>query len=273
MSRYAHLEYDKGYIVFTGPGPGLQVWRRSSDEEQDPSSSTTPEDWQSELAGTVYDPESLKGVIRPIAFIRPPGQAHASRFVYPHLLLGSSDGKKAWLYHVPLATLLHTFDLAQGETTPPRWVRYVELSGRNGFACTAHSIKILDLSSGRVVDTVYCDDIPHPMSALVRTDGSHVQSVPSIIPITSCGRELAQETRFVAMHVSPCGEHLVAFCQLGRLYYWPNFAGHQKGGERHGYSLELKVGPFANPELRYLAYDGRRIAIATVSRKAKLPCR
>lgn len=69
---------------------------------------------------------------------------------------------------------------------------------------------------------------------------------------------------FYAVHVSPCGKHFVAVTQNGYVLLVPNFEqairaeGDEAKLEGAGYVLQLNTG------IVYMAFDGKRIVLATV---------
>jgi hypothetical protein len=108
------------------------------------------------IASSLYtrctrDNLTARGKFLPWAFLLPPHDPRAYRFVYPTLLIGSVEGGELYLYDIPSASLVQTIALPRDETTlftdeennTAIRINYVEISPRHVFVCTMSSVVII----------------------------------------------------------------------------------------------------------------------------------
>ena len=111
MRRFAHCEYDHGFLIFDRPGSLLDVWRRKRDSQSDPlRASLGPHALQEWANGQAIQwPQSVsqddRGAFVPFTLIFTPSSICAYRFVYPSLLAISHDYPEAYLYDIPTGQL------------------------------------------------------------------------------------------------------------------------------------------------------------------------
>nr|GAT56698.1 predicted protein [Mycena chlorophos] len=123
VTRYAHCEYDEGYVIFNRqyPSNDKEVWRFLEDPDTIPAPGfalNAPPDGPQLNASA-----SAPGRFIPWAVIRPPGpNIHAFRFVYPTLAAASETSIYIW--EVPSGTLLQAIDIGEDIGA----VCYVEIS-------------------------------------------------------------------------------------------------------------------------------------------------
>ena len=264
----------------TRRGVSLEVWRREADHISSPLSAYAPSDEQLAAKtdafappgppGPANTPDDTRGVFTPFCTLVTPRPTQATRFVYPTLALVTGDGRNAYLYDVPNATLIQTINIHPPDSTTTEEVRYVEISVRHVFICTVLCLRIISRQTGKVVCTLNPTTMPLPdiiSLPLFRVSGSdmdifHSQRVFGVGENKTTS--LAPPTLFSAVHVSPCGKHFVAVTWLGYVLLVPNFEqavraeGDQAKLEGAGYVLKLEMG------ITYMAFDGKRIVLATV---------
>ncbi|KAG8872248.1 hypothetical protein FRB97_007833 [Tulasnella sp. 331] len=167
VRRYAHVEYDNGYIIFDRFGP-MEVWRRSADQlnpetalpcKPDPSQLMADLSiWTHDIGeGNTPARQPHRGVYIPFALLQSPAVTRASRFVYPHMLLATmSLGGKAFIWHIPSSTLVETIDIRSPNGAPlelpagvdpeavepedSECINYVELSDEFVFVCWKNGV-------------------------------------------------------------------------------------------------------------------------------------
>jgi len=249
----------------------MEVWRRERDHIPSPLPAYAPSDEQlsAKAASFARPVNTAAGIFTPFCTFQTPRPTRVTRFVYPTLAVVTADGRNAYLYDVPNATLTQTINihLADGITTET--VLYVEVSARHVFICTSVGLRIISRASGKVVCTINQNTMPLPdMASLPLSWVSEPDEMFHSQCVFSVGENrtalLAPPTAFVAVHVSPCGKHFVAVTRTGYVLLVPNFEqairaeGEQAKLERAGYVLKLNV------RIAYMAFDGKRIVLATV---------
>ena len=183
----------------------------------------------------------------------------------------TGDGRNAYLYDVPTATLIQTINVHPADSTVTDKVRYVEIGARHVFICTAVGLRIISRATGKVACTINPAGMPLPDMVSLSSSWVFEPSVGTFHSkrIFGVGGEnetalLAPPTPFCAVHVSPCGRHFVAVTPTGYVLLVPNFEeairaeGDQAKLEGAGYTLKLNVG------IVYMAFDGKRVVLATV---------
>jgi hypothetical protein len=183
----------------------------------------------------------------------------------------TGDGRNAYLYDVPNATLSQTINIHPAGSTITDDVCYVEISARHVFICTVVGLRIISRETGKVICTMNSNKMPPPDMVLlplswVSEPGSEVFRSRHIFGVGGENKTalFAPPTPFCAVHVSPCGKHFVAVTPAGYILLVPNFekaigiGGDQANLEGAGYVLNLNVG------IVYMAFDGKRIVLATV---------
>ncbi|KAG8910903.1 hypothetical protein FRC01_006059 [Tulasnella sp. 417] len=171
VSPYAHVEFDRGFIVFTRRDNAVEVWRRSADSFKRNTYLTCNPAFAQVVASPypvprfpenfppIFDEDSLsrrsrdpppslprRGVYLPFALLNPPARTRASRFVYPHLLLASEASRKAYIWDIPTSSLIQTIEISpppQPETLGlPEVIYYVELNQEFVFVCWSFSLVV-----------------------------------------------------------------------------------------------------------------------------------
>ena len=276
-TRYAHCEYDHGFLILTGRGDFMEVWRREADHISAPLPACAPSDEQlaakadsSARPGSPGAVGTSAGVFAPFCTLQTPRPTRATRFVYPTLAVVTGDGRNAYLYDIPSATLTQTINIYPAESTVTEDVRYVEISARHVFICTVVGLRIISRESGKVICTVNPSEMPLPdMVSLTWSwlAGPEIEKFHSQRVFGVGENKMAILTRpnpFCAVHVSPCGKHFVAVTPTGYVLLVPNFEQAISAEGDHaklpgaGYVLKLNTG------IGYMAFDGKRIVLATV---------
>jgi hypothetical protein len=165
VRRYAHVEYSNGFIIFDRQGESVEVWRRYNDArlDEDPERHANPDQFQLDSFAQAYkkcmddshsEHERHRGTFVPYAVLQQPQPTRAYRFVYPTLLLASSDTWLAFLWDVPSCSLTQTINISPSNrldgTHPTQldpevehtFITYVEQSERHIFICTHSKLLI-----------------------------------------------------------------------------------------------------------------------------------
>jgi len=249
----------------------MDVWRREADHISSPLPAYVPsgEQLSAKADSSIWSVNTAAGIFTPFCTFQTPRPTRATRFVYPTLAVVTADGRNAYLYDVPNATLTQTINIHSADSTTTETVRYVEVSARHVFICTPVGLQIISRESGKVVCTINQNTMPLPdMASLPLSWISEPDEMFHSQCVVSFAENkmvlLAPPAAFHAVHVSPCGKHFVAVTPTGYVLLVPNFEqairaeGEQAKLEGAGYVLKLDVG------ITYMAFDGKRIVLATV---------
>ncbi|TFK72802.1 hypothetical protein BDN72DRAFT_791910 [Pluteus cervinus] len=293
IREFAHCEYEKGYLIFDRYTGEREVWRLSSHCARDTSETevvddSKPDDRQLRCheSSLRQFPTTTRGHFTPWAILRTDHHAHASRFVYPTLLVTSWD--QAFLYNVPTGELVQVIDTLQAApgASPSGdpslgTIFYVEQSARHVFACGMLGIRIWSKETGRAIMDISSLQSKfgnwfYMMEPMIEespsNSWSHRQELVEY-PVRSIHaserREHQIEERFISAHVSSCGKHLAALTVSSKLVIVidfekvvPNAEGTQDTLQSH--TLEIQLGsPIRGA--RYLAFDHGRVAACTDS--------
>ena len=154
VTKYAHCEYDSGFIVFNNEDDGKEVWRRSCDctGTQRPTESL-PRNNQlkaSEEAAQRHTSTTQYGHFEPWAFLEMPEEGRAFRMVYPTLLV--SGWNTAFLWDIPTARLRATIHdiqipVGSGPNSALGRITYVEISDQFVIICGHLQLRIFSNSS------------------------------------------------------------------------------------------------------------------------------
>lgn len=195
-----------------------------------------------------------------------PNPTRAYRFVHPFLLVASGFGMEAYVWHVPSATLLQTVNLGERR----EGINYVDVSETHIFVCFSGRVSVYRRGDGNLVfqlpgpssNPELLEHALSPAGNLGSIDQQH--SAPTQLETLSLKHcyptnlaSILGGDEYIAVHVSPCGQNLVAVTELGLVFYVRDFANPSSLEERI-WAMNL------NSTAIYLAYDGKRIAVCTV---------
>ncbi|KAJ7606856.1 hypothetical protein FB45DRAFT_949312 [Roridomyces roridus] len=270
VHRYAHCEYDAGYLVFDRTTGEKEVWRVVEDSGMIPDSPTFafPDDMQ-HAAASLYpgDLSVTRGHFRPWAILRPPEVTRAFRFVYPTLIAASTDA--LFLWNVTTGELIQTIHDAQREDTLGM-INYVEVSAQHAFVCGSDTLRIFSRASGRWVLDVPSSQRSYGRHSYFLVPGGLDRSQQSVlkrqsvdylrISLPNNGR-LVDE--FTGVHVSACGKHFAALLASSRLIIVPFFQRViDNNVDIWDIALDIQLGS-PRSVARYLAFENGRVAVAT----------
>jgi len=240
----------------------------------------------------MYSSTAPRGHFKPWAFLWMPEFTSAFRFIYPTLLVAAWD--RAYLWDIPTCQLVQTITEIQcpGPGSPTLGnINYVELSERHVFICGTSTIRIFSRGSGEHVldipsiQTSYAnrhykilpDNHLHAMPGSIllphETRSYFTPAMPEhrLIDEFVAGASLKAyicvsiEATSSAVHVSPCGRNLVAMLASSKLVVWYDFERVLRNEVKiHDIALSIRLGS-SRISTKYLAFDNRRIAVATVS--------
>ncbi|KAF8875517.1 hypothetical protein BD779DRAFT_1563403 [Infundibulicybe gibba] len=283
VRRFAHCEYDEGYMIFDRLDGSKDVWRRADlyDAEQARDVKSPPDNLQL-MASSVASLGSFspgRGHFLPWALLRPPGPAYAYRFVHPTLLVSSS--RTAFLWDIPTGALIQTIpDIQQPypagtnatEPTTLGELRYVEVNEKYIFLCGTNTLRIFSRSDGKIRASIRSRVANYGSWTFTLTPDGPTSWGSGALPV----RQKIEVCRspppvpplpvdeFTAVHVSKCGRHLVALLESSRVIILPNFERIMQGVDVYDIAIDVQLG---SPRLAstYLAFENGRIAAATTS--------
>ncbi|KAJ3006158.1 hypothetical protein NUW54_g4036 [Trametes sanguinea] len=139
VRRYAHCEYENGFLIFDRIGTAKEVWRLETlyrDTTDGPHIAAPAESQIQECRNASGHrwPRAPRGHFRPWRLITTPEFGRAYRFVYPCLLV--SGLRRAFLWDVRTGQLVLQLDNVQGDS-PAGDINYVELSASHVFICSS----------------------------------------------------------------------------------------------------------------------------------------
>ncbi|KAF9482975.1 hypothetical protein BDN70DRAFT_892163 [Pholiota conissans] len=111
VPSYAHLEYDRGYMVFNRGDGNTEVWRRTEVPTTASLLGSHPDEQQLKMAerlSAIVPTPCSRAQFVPHALLVTPEPTRASRFVYPTLLVSSLE--RAFLWDVPTGACVQTLE-------------------------------------------------------------------------------------------------------------------------------------------------------------------
>ncbi|KAJ7054042.1 hypothetical protein C8F01DRAFT_1374909 [Mycena amicta] len=284
VRRYAHCEYDSGFLIFDRDGSGSNdVWRvaeQVDDDHPPPEFPSPPDEFQnaaSQLAAELHSASgSTRGHFRPWALLHSPSHPRAFRFVYPTFIV-AAECFLAFLWDVRSGELIQTIEDTEnspdgGGTDILRDVRYVEVTEGHALICSSRGIRVFSRATGRPLLDILSNKINYACNKYVfaaqqnlgRSDSVlQPQSFHHSITAHSTSEEPQLFDFFIAVHVSACGSHLVGLLMTSRLIVVPYFQRlFTEGVELGDIALDIQLGsPISRA--KYLAFAHGRIGVAT----------
>ncbi|KAI0359683.1 hypothetical protein OH77DRAFT_1518061 [Trametes cingulata] len=221
VRRYAHCEYENGFLIFDRIGISKEVWRLETlyDAAEEPTRWRPDQDqlnaWQT--ASLQYSASAPRGHFRPWALIETPEFGRAYRFVYPGLLV--SGLRKAYVWDVRTGELILELENVQGDT-PVGDINYVELSAKHVFVCSSSALRVFSRENRSLIleipsyQLVYSD--VRLAVKLDRAVARHGIASPGEIvylpgePTQTTALYTASYAEFSSVHVSRDGRDIVA---------------------------------------------------------------
>ncbi|KAF9489180.1 hypothetical protein BDN71DRAFT_1531426 [Pleurotus eryngii] len=275
VRRFAHCEYGEGFVVFDRMDGSKEVWRLASEyDTSPPPTSALPDERQLDAyAQSASFYPSSRVLFRPWLLLQMPIHTRAYRFVYPSLLVSSTD--QAFIFDVLTGARVQLIDDLQDVNNAHGGalgdIHYVDVDARHVFVCCESALKVFSRETGRWVleiasDQVYYGDQQfklvytppgeaHARSELVRCNTR--KDIDTAVPAES------QFDQFVAVHVSPCGSHMALLLSCSRLVVVPDFERIISGETTlRAAALDIQLGSMGFQSI-YLTYEHGRIAVAT----------
>ncbi|KAF9817060.1 hypothetical protein IEO21_03642 [Rhodonia placenta] len=268
----AHVEYEKGFLIFDRIGHCKEVWRLSEDYiATDLPHNVAPDDSQ-EAAWREAEQRfhsTSRGHFRPWALLTPPEMTRAFRFSYPTLVVMSH--MNAFLWDIPtgsLAQTLHNVQDLHGGVLPLGDVMYVDVSPQHVFVCGLVELRLFNRSDGAVALRI-------PAGRQVFADTRIALTIPDVLrcyPSWAVGSHPPPPHAFMAAHVSRDGQDLVALISDNRLLFLKDFERVVRGQislaeatlEVELISSTLNSGGIADWPV-YLAFEHGRVSAVTTS--------
>ncbi|KAI0827874.1 hypothetical protein BC628DRAFT_1317525 [Trametes gibbosa] len=228
VRRYAHCEYENGFLIFDRVETSKEVWRLETmyDTVKEPSI-CRPDEAQTSAwraASDLFPTSAPRGHFRPWALIECPQISQAFRFVYPDLLVSGLHQAQVWDVRTGQRTV--EVDMVQGEDATGE-INYVELNPTHVFICSNSALRIFSRETGAVVlkiasyQLVYSDiRLAVQLDPAVTRQGvakpTELVSLPGV-PTQTTALYTASYAEFNSVHVSRDGMDLVAQMSDSRL--------------------------------------------------------
>ncbi|TFK85124.1 hypothetical protein K466DRAFT_601435 [Polyporus arcularius HHB13444] len=282
VRRYAHCEYEKGYLIFDRNHTATEAWRLEVLYE--PSTvprQCVPDEAQIEAwrkASHQYAHTGPRGHFRPWCLMETPEFTRAYRFVYPNFLVASL--RKAYLWDVPTGRLTLEVDNVQGNSAGGD-INYVELSVFHIFVCSTSALRVFSKTNGQMVLEIPSYQLQYsdvrlavqldPAVARRKLAGpSEVVALPAE-PTSTTALYTASYAEFSAVHVSRDGKDLVTQLSDSRMVVIRDFARVIRG-EISVRAAALEIGKtiprLGNSDEHfsiYLTYEHGRLGVVTTS--------
>ncbi|RPD52756.1 hypothetical protein L226DRAFT_548676 [Lentinus tigrinus ALCF2SS1-7] len=282
IRRYAHCEYEKGYLLFDRNHIVTEAWRL--EVEYDPSSvppESIPDEAQIEAwrkASRQYSHTGPRGHFRPWCLIETSEFTRAYRFVYPNFLV--SGLRKAYLWDVPTGRLILEVENVQGNSAGGD-INYVELSVFHIFVCSTSALRVFSKTNGQLVleinsyQLVYSDirlavQLDPAIARHKYAGPSEAVALPAE-PTATTALYTASYAEFSAVHVSRDGKDLVAQLSDSRLVVIRDFMRVVRGEiALSAAALEIgktipRHGGTDEHFSIYLSYEHGRLGVVTTS--------
>ncbi|CDO77035.1 hypothetical protein BN946_scf184403.g10 [Trametes cinnabarina] len=282
VRRYAHCEYENGFLIFDRIGVSKEVWRLQTlyNDTTDGPHTPAPEEAQIaewRIASQPQYPHAPRGHFRPWRLINTPEFGRAYRFVYPSLLV--SGLRKAYVWDVRTGALLQELENVQGDSNAGD-INYVELSASHVFICSSSALRVFSRETKAMILEIPSYQLAYADIRLaVKRDPAmarHGLATPG--EIVKIPLELTDSTalysasyaEFSAVHVSRSGTDLVAQLSDSRIIAIRDFMRVARGDvPLNKAALELgKTVPYRGVDEHfsiYLCFEYGRIGVITTS--------
>ncbi|KAI8974002.1 hypothetical protein BD414DRAFT_498829 [Trametes punicea] len=281
VRRYAHCEYENGFLIFDRIGVSKEVWRLETlyDAAEGPRVCHPDESqlaaWQA--ASQQWFSSAPHGHFRPWALIDTPEFGRAYRFVYPNLLV--SGLRKAYVWDVRSGQMVLELENVQGDS-PAGDINYVELSATHVFICSSSALRVfsrqnkgmvLEIPSYRLAysDVRLAVDRDPAIARHGLASPGEIVKIP-IAPTDSTALYSASYAEFSAVHVSRSGKDFVAQLSDSRVLAIRDFMRIARGEvPLEKAALEIgKTVPYLGVDEHfsiYLAFEYGRVGVITTS--------
>jgi len=261
LRPWSHIEFDEGFLIWSGKSSEIDIWRRTSDQISNPLPAHNPtERQQSELnlinlsRPREVDEVSHRGQFQPFTLLTTPAPISASRYVHPHLVAATRNCSFAYVYDVPNARLFKTIPLEENSTD---MVRYVEHSQKHVFVCTKDRVLVFRKSDAQRVFTLTKDTpIDQALGVHWRRNRKSPRNEGRLV--SDSVERINFGTNFSAAHISPCGRILVVMLEAWTILAITGFDDDAEPLQVTGIMTSEAIS-------HYLAFDGYHIAVAGVS--------
>ncbi|OSC99830.1 hypothetical protein PYCCODRAFT_1437984 [Trametes coccinea BRFM310] len=283
VRRYAHCEYENGFLIFDRIGVSKEVWRLETlyRDTTDGPHVAAPEasqitEWQAASSRHRW-PRAPHGHFRPWRLINTPEFGRAYRFVYPCLLV--SGLRKAYVWDVRTGQLVLELENVQGDS-PAGDINYVELSASHVFICSSSALRVFSRENKAMILEIPSYQLAYSDIRLaVKRDPAmarHGLATPGEIvriplePTDTTALYSASYAEFSAVHVSRSGKDLVAQLSDSRIISIRDFMRVARGEvPLNKAALELgKTVPYRGVDEHfsiYLCFEYGRIGVITTS--------
>lgn len=294
---YVHVEYDRGYIVFSRHDNCKEVWRHTIDVDGDHHSETLPPDERmleiSTQAAARSNSTGSRGHFTAWALLRMPEECRWFRVSYPNMLAVASDNAYAWN--------IATMQLVSVIRNLQRWhqgfrlatTSYAEVNDPYAFICGPDGLRIFSRKGGALLYQLPWRDLSATVWDVQQQSRSSAASIvhPQILrhskqssssshgTFMACEHFFCFEAQFWELtndilfsgHVLASGEDLAILTLNSRMILLPNFQRLFTGSmtvHPRDIAIILNFQPVSSAEYSsfYLAVGGRngKLAVALV---------
>ncbi|KAI0759997.1 hypothetical protein BD413DRAFT_487088 [Trametes elegans] len=282
VRRYAHCEYENGFLIFDRVGTSKEVWRLETlySEAEEPlasrPNSTQMAAWRE--TSQQWSASAPRGHFRPWALIDTPEFGRAYRFVYPDLLVSAL--RKAYAWDVRTGELVLELENVQGDY-PVGDINYVELSATHVFICSSSALRIFSRENKAMVLEIpsyqlsYADvrlavQLDPAIARRAQATPGEAMSLPAV-PTQTTSLYTASYAEFSAVHVSRTGTDIITQLSDSRLVVIRDFMRVARG-EVPLKQAALEIGKILPPRQGpdehfsiYLAFEHGRAGVVTTS--------
>ncbi|KAH9962255.1 hypothetical protein BC827DRAFT_1199936 [Russula dissimulans] len=276
VRRFAHCEYERGYLVFDCTDGQKEVWRLASDFAPAQASAGADEVAPyappnadlvrtSALVAAIHGSTAPRGHFRPWAKLSSAEPTVAYRLAYPTLV--SAGEGRAFLHDVRTGALVQTVEI------DVRSICYVDVDERYLFVCGLRALHVFS-RAGTEGEAAGAEVLRVPNDIAVRNVVSTALHVPHVyddydrpfveaVPLRTGTESDHPRPTFVAAHVSRDGRDLVVLTSKIRVLVIRDFERICRGE----ISLEdagqiVRLSP--RDKCHYLAFEHGRVCIASV---------
>ncbi|CCM03953.1 uncharacterized protein FIBRA_06106 [Fibroporia radiculosa] len=272
---YAHLEYERGFMIFDRMTNEKEVWRLSTNCDLAQMTPASPPDAQQmeEYQKSIRRfPDITRGHFRPWALFGIPEPTTAYRFVYPTLVTMSRS--TAYLCDVPTGQFIREIQGIQDGDVPLGRIAYVELSAQYVFVCGMRQFRVFSRANGAQVLWISNNQptFAHTRIQLEADQDARAKEFDQVVSalharLFSTPKVNPPPLNFVAVHVSRSGRDLVILMDDNRLLLVQDFERIIKDEvELTDVALEVHLpNQLKRGSSVYLAYEHGRVSVVTAS--------
>ncbi|PCH36636.1 hypothetical protein WOLCODRAFT_108951 [Wolfiporia cocos MD-104 SS10] len=277
VRKYAHLEYEDGFMIFDRYDGHKEVWRHAEEFDLFPLPTTNRPDNSQRAASVIPRGERVRrGRFKPWALFVIPETTFVYRFAYPTLAAASE--MNIFLWDVPSATLVQTIPnlgQPQGDGGALGDVLYIDVSEEHVFLCGGQETWIFRRADNSLILRVPATETLSSRWKVCLEPTGFKSFGELVVPmrvhtVNSNGPLKPPKLPLLAIHVSRSGRDIAALTVDNRLVILRDFERVAKGQVTYAdAALEIRLAPFSisspRAESIYLAFECGRVSAVTTS--------